>query len=112
MRKIWDLKVLGEGCNAFFSKILVSRHAHSFLTCSLLTCLHNSKRYFKLPLVVPIAKKIISKKTRNEKFMVKCLVTNMCSMMGMFTFLILFFISKGIRVQIHTTNSFVFEFIV
>jgi ACR3 family arsenite efflux pump ArsB len=78
----------------------------------LLRCLHNSKRYFKLPLVAPIAKKIISKKTRNEKYMDKCLVTNLCSMMGMFTFVILFFINKGIRVQIHTTNSFVFEFTV
>jgi len=63
-------------------------------------------------LLHPIAKKIFSKKTRNEKYMDQCLLTNLCSMMGMFTFVILFFISKGIRVQIHTTNSFVFEFIV
>jgi len=67
MRKIWDLKVLGEECNAFFSNNLVSRHAHSFPTCSLFRSLHNSKRYFKLTLVAPIAKKIISQKKKEMR---------------------------------------------
>jgi hypothetical protein len=70
----------------FFTNNLPSRHAHSFhVSFSLLRYLQISHRYFKPPLSAPRAMKIIRKMTRNEEYMNKCLIIDLCLMVGVST---------------------------
>jgi hypothetical protein len=65
-----------------FTNNLHSRHAHSF---SLLRYLKISHMYFKPSFSAPRAMKIIIKMTRNEEYMNKCLIIDLCLMVGVST---------------------------